>query len=116
MRVELLRAATGEIVLDVCLSETNLLALLAKLHTPGSSCELRPGDIPPALALVRIRAEPDERHYDIPSRGPVLPGELHPITERVVEAIRVVLADYAADGGEQRAAGDPTDPRDGEDA
>ena len=112
MRVDLYRAADGELVLDVVLAERNLYALIAKLHQPGSACELRPPTPPPGLE-VRVRAETDQVHNRASARREAPPGELHPLTAHIVAAIRVAIAEYVA-GRDRSAAGDPTDPRSAE--
>jgi len=109
MMVELYRAADGELVLDIVLAERNLHALIAKLHEPGSACELRPPTPPPGLEI-RVRAEADQVHYRAAARSGAPPGELHPLTAHIVAAIRVAIAEYLADR-DREAAGDPTDPR-----
>lgn len=57
------------------LSERNLLALLSKLYTDGSSCELE--------GPIKVRAENDAQHY-----GRRSPGALHPSTERILKIIQ----------------------------
>lgn len=66
----------------VVLSERNLLSLLTKLHTTGSACTIVGGSSCPGLF---VRAEPDEEHYAGRARGP---GKMHPVTERIVQAVR----------------------------
>lgn len=66
--------------LTVVLSRRNLLSLLSKLygHPPGSSCTIWTEDSDP-LALfrwVKVKAEPDEIHYQDHK-----PGPMHPSTE-----------------------------------
>jgi hypothetical protein len=94
-RVRLQATAEGALVLDVVLSERNLLTLLSKLYTPGSSREFVNGDVPAGIALARFRAERDDQHYNSPSRRGAGPGEMHPITEKVLAAIREALAQLA---------------------
>jgi hypothetical protein len=75
-------------VLVVTLSERNLLSLLTKLHTDGSACQIENTDVPDDLLFVRIQAEPDDLHYSSPSRNGAPAGPMHPLTERLVAAVR----------------------------
>lgn len=73
--------------LDVVLSQRNLLALLVKLQTPGSACELQAGDVPDGFRKLRLRAESDETHYASSSRLGAAAGSLHPHTQAIIDAI-----------------------------
>lgn len=83
----------GHSVLDVVLSERNLLSLLSKLYTGGSRCEIQQGDVPTPFVLLRLRAEPDQVHYNSATRKGAPPGAMHPVTERVLSAIQQTLAE-----------------------
>jgi hypothetical protein len=83
-------------VLDIALSERNLLTLLSKLYTPGSAYLLVVSDIPEGLN-VRLLAEPDEYHYYSPARAGEPAGATHPLTERVLIAIRAAVAEFLDD-------------------
>ena len=84
-------------MLDVVLSERKPLSLLSKLYTPGSACLLLVGDVPDGFAEVRLRAEPDEYQYYSPTREGTRAGVMHPLTERVLVAVRAAIAEYIAD-------------------
>jgi hypothetical protein len=86
-------------VLDIALSERNLLTLLSKLYTPGSACSFLSGDIPDELGFVQacFRGEPDEYHYCSPTREGAPAGSMHPLTEGVVVAIRAAVAEFLGD-------------------
>lgn len=86
-------------VLDIALSERNLLTLLSKLYTPGSACSFLSGDIPDELGFAHpcLRAEPDEYHYGSPPRGGAPAGSMHPLTERVLIAVRAAVAEFLGD-------------------
>lgn len=92
-------AASGP-VLDIALSERNLLTLLSKLYTPGSACSFLNYDIPGELGCgcAVFRAEPDEYHYASPTREGTPAGEMHPLTERVLVAVRAAVAEFLGDG------------------
>jgi hypothetical protein len=79
-------------VLDIALSERNLIVLLSKLYTPGSACELINGDVPAAFAYARFRSEPDELHYAFPTRNGAPPGRMHPVAEAALVAVRDTIA------------------------
>jgi hypothetical protein len=85
-------------VLDVAISERNLLSLLSKLYTRGSSCAIDSYDVPEEFARVRLRVEPDEFHYASPTREGAPPGPMHPLTECVLVAVRVATAEFMVDG------------------
>lgn len=85
-------------VLDVALSERNLLTLLSKLYTPGSACSFCNGDVPDGFAYACLRAEPDEYHYASPTRECAPAGSMHPLTELVLMAVRAAVADYLGEG------------------
>lgn len=74
-------------VLVVTLSQRNLLALVAKLATPGSRCAIACGDIPEGLAGALVRAEPDELFYASPTRQGAQPGAMTPKTERLIKLL-----------------------------
>jgi hypothetical protein len=78
-------------VLDIVLSERNLLSLLSKLYTPGSACELHGGDVPDGFRFVRLRGQIDEVHYVSPTRLGAPAGEMHPVTETILNAIKEAL-------------------------
>jgi hypothetical protein len=91
-RVDIVFDEHGQPVLDVVLSSKNLVVLLSKLWTPGSLCRIENGRVPAGFAGVRISGESDEVHYNAPGRGGVGPGEMHPIAEAVLAAVRTTLA------------------------
>lgn len=66
------------------LSERNLLALLVKLHTPGSACKIQGGSDCP----MSVSAEPDLAHYGKRGYGA---GPMHPLTQRVMSAVREAM-------------------------
>ncbi len=78
-------------VLDIALSERNLLVLLTKLYTPGSACTLTSGDVPDDVGYARIRVEPDEYHYEVPTRNGAPPGAMHPLSEAIATAVKAIL-------------------------
>jgi hypothetical protein len=80
-------------VLDIALSERNLLVLLAKLYTPGSACTVTSGDVPDDVGYARIRVEPDEYHYQVPTREGAPPGAMHPLSEAVATVVKAILED-----------------------
>lgn len=86
MRVEQDRS-----LLKVTLSERNLLSLLAKLYTPGSKCQIEGLDVPKDFWIARISGEKDKIHYSNPTRNGAPAGPMHPITERIVSAIKDVI-------------------------
>jgi hypothetical protein len=90
-------------ILDISLSERNLIVLLGKLYTPGSRCEFHNGDVPEGFSYARFRSEPDELHYASPTRDGGPPGPMHPLAEFVHAAVKELL-DTAliagAEGGE----------------
>lgn len=106
--VRLTQSAEG-LVVECVLSERNALGLVSKLYTPGSRCELVCHDVPAGVAYARIRIEPDQTHYNTPSRRGAAPGAMHPVTERILRAINDALAELAA---AERSRAD-TDQRDG---
>jgi len=77
--------------LELILSERNLLSLLSKLYTPGSAAAIVIGDVPPGYNSLLISAERDEKHYSSESREGEPAGIMHPVTERVLAAIRTIL-------------------------
>jgi hypothetical protein len=81
-------------VLDVVLSERNLLVLWSKLYTPGSRCEFHNNDCPSDVAYVRLRAEKDDEHYASPTRlgAQGWAGAMHPVTEAIVAVARQAIA------------------------
>ena len=83
-------------ILDVALSERNLIVLLSKLYTPGSMCEFLCHDIPEVFAYARLRVEPDEYHYASPTREGAPPGPMHPIAELVHDAVTSLLSELRA--------------------
>ena len=68
------RADSAKPVLDIALSERNLLVLLTKLYTPGSACTIQSGDVPDEFGYAQIRVEPDEYHYEFPTRDGAAAG------------------------------------------
>ncbi len=80
-----------EPVLDIALSERNLIVLVSKLYTPGSLCSFVNGDVPEGFAHAVFRAEPDELHYAYATRDGAPPGPMHPIAEFVVAAVKDAL-------------------------
>lgn len=110
-RVDLIYDEHGQPVLDVVLSFRNLVALLSKLMTPGSHCRFDNGCVPDGIAYARFRGESDEIHYNTPERRGVGPGEMHPIAEAVLTAVRSTLAARAAEpsGARTSEAAPPND-------
>lgn len=66
------------------LSERNLLALLSKLYTEDSACQLEGGLACP----MSVRAEPDVVHYAHAGREGEPPGPMHPVTEQIIALLR----------------------------
>lgn len=93
------------LVLDVVLSERNLWTLIAKLYTPNSRCTFLNNDCPPEISFVRFRAEPNEVHYDSPSRGLAqgYAGAMDPITEEIMLRIRPAIEAAVNEIGEPLA-------------
>jgi hypothetical protein len=85
-------------VLDIALSERNLLTLLTKLYS-GSACSFLSGDIPDELGFVHacFRGEPDEYHYCSPTREGAPAESMHPLTDCVLVAIRAAVAEFLGD-------------------
>jgi hypothetical protein len=79
-------------VVEVALSERNLIVLLSKLYTPDSASTILVGDVSDEFAYAVIRCERDERHYASPTRQGAAPGPMHPIAELVHGAIQSLLA------------------------
>lgn len=80
-------------ILDIALSERNLIILLSKLYTPGSQCTFLNGDVPEGFAHARFRAEPDDLHYAYPTRDGAPAGPMHPLAELVHAAVKQLLSD-----------------------
>ena len=93
-RVALTQTASG-VVITCSLSERNAVTLLSKLYTPGSRCELICQDVPVGVACARLRIEPDQQHYNSPSRHGAGPGAMHPVTERILRAVKDAVGDLA---------------------
>lgn len=72
----------GQLVVDVTLSQRNLLTLLHKLDLPGSARTLKTDSNVPAGCRLRVRAEDDRKHYQ--QRGWPPPGVMHPATEAFI--------------------------------
>lgn len=86
--------------LDIALSERNLVVMLSKLYTPGSTCSFTNGDVPEGFGYATFRAEPDEFHYAFPTREGAPPGPMHPIAELVHAVVKEVLDScVSAEGG-----------------
>lgn len=45
-------------ILDIALSERNLIVLLSKLYTPGSQCTFLNGDVPEGFAHAALGSSP----------------------------------------------------------
>ena len=90
---------TDKPVLDIALSQRNLIVLLSKLYTPGSKCSFQNGDVPADFAFAQFRAEPDEFHYASPTRGGAPPGPMHPLAEFAVAEVRRRTECALADAG-----------------
>jgi len=86
-------------VLDISLSERNLLILLSKLYTPGSACSFRNGDVPDGFAYAEFRVEPDDLHYASPTRDGAGPGPMHPLAELVRAHIARILEPALGESG-----------------
>lgn len=80
-------------ILDIALSERNLIILLSKLYTPGSQCTFLNGDVPEGFAHARFRVEPDDLHYAYPTRDGGPAGPMHPLAELVHAAVQQLLSD-----------------------
>ena len=99
-RVEIHQEDPDERLLVVALSERNLATLLSKLYTPGSTCSIVVGDLPPGFTEMVLTAEPDGVHYASPTRQGAEAGEMHPVTEAILALIaREVPRLLAASGG-----------------
>jgi hypothetical protein len=96
-RVQITRPAdSAGVVLDIALSERNLIVLLSKLYTPGSGCTLAVGDVPGGFEMAWLRAEPDELHYASPTREGAPPGPMHPLAELILITVRDAVAQFLA--------------------
>jgi hypothetical protein len=100
-------AGESKPVLDIALSERNLIVLLSKLYTPGSACSFRNGDVPDGFAYATLRAEPDELHYSFPTREGASPGPMHPIAELVRGVLADVLGGIYSTDDSRPDAGEP---------
>jgi hypothetical protein len=80
-------------VLEVALSERNLIVLLSKLYTPGSQRTIHVGDKPAGLGGVILCAETDDEHYASPTRRGAPAGPMHPISELVTAVVKRVLTE-----------------------
>lgn len=85
-------------VVDIVLSERNLLTMLTKLYTPASNRMIVNGDVGDALRDKGIlygclKVEPDDVHYASETRrsNQGTPGEMHADTERVLALIKDAL-------------------------
>lgn len=78
---------------QVVLSERNLLTLLSKLYTPHSQAQFMSGDVPEGSPPIRIKAERDGLHYASPTRDGAAAGQMHPVTEKILERIQEVIAE-----------------------
>lgn len=85
------RADSAKPVLDIALSERNLLVLLTKLYTPGSACTIQSGDVPDDFGYAQIRVEPDDYDYQFPTRDGAAAGAMHPFSEAVAAAVKTAL-------------------------
>jgi len=74
--------------LQLVLSERNLLSLLSKLYTEGSAATIVCGDVPPGYAPITISAEKNDIHYSSATREGEPAGEMHPVTEKILERLR----------------------------
>lgn len=91
-RVQLSYPHDSQPVVEIGLSERNLIVLLSKLYTPGSACTILVGDVADELAYGVIRSETDEQHYASVTRQGAAAGPMHPIAELVHGAIQDLLA------------------------
>lgn len=82
-------------VLDIVISERNLLTLLTKLYTPGSACEIGNGDVPEGFRKAWLKAEKDDVHYASATRqsSQGVAGQMHPVTEKVLAAVKKIIED-----------------------
>lgn len=94
-------------VLDIALSERNLLVMISKIHTPGSRCSFLNGDVPEGFAYATFRAEPDDYHYASPTREGSPAGPMHPVAELVHTVVKDVLAELHWTEPEPPAPGSP---------
>ena len=92
-------------VLEVTLSERNLIVLLSKLYTPGSACTIGVGDVPDEFDTAWLRAEPDELHYAFPTREGTPAGPMHPLAEAVLIAVRQAIAEVMSQAPGRSGAG-----------
>jgi len=90
-RVTSLFDADGRLTVAVALSERNLLTLLSKLYTPGSTPAIYTGGGDSTLHV--ILAEDDETHYGHSARGGHPAGSMHPTTEAILRHLREVLVE-----------------------
>lgn len=81
------RATPDGPVVQLVLSQRNLLALLVKLHQGASARTFEVGDRPDAFARVYVSAESDVVHYDSPSREGAPSGPLEPICAAVLDDV-----------------------------
>ena len=80
-------------VIEIALSERNLLSLLSKLYEPDSLCTITNNVIDDGagkniIGNVAIRAEKDDVHYADPARRGSAPGQMSPKTERIVKLLQ----------------------------
>lgn len=83
----------GRQVVEVTLSERNLLALLAKLYIDGSRRTLINTDTPEGYVL-KLVAEDDKTHYSSVTRGGAPAGAMASPTEEFVQLLKTTLDNY----------------------
>ena len=89
-------------ILDIALSERDLITLLTLLYTPGHSGSFINRDVPPEFAYSRIRAEPDALHYAYPTREGAGPAEMNPLVEAVHRTIHKVVQQHVENAAAER--------------
>lgn len=82
-------------IIEVVLSERNLLSLLAKLHINESKRTIYNGDVPKGYVL-KLVSEDDETHYAGESRKGASAGGMHPDTEELVAALKETIKEWEA--------------------
>jgi len=80
-------------VIEVVLSERNLLSLFSKLFIEDSARTLYNGDVPDGYVL-KLVAEDDDTHYESPTRMGARAGFIHPDTQNLVNALYATVEEW----------------------